>query len=406
MSSKKIKAGVLKETKVPVDRRVAVTPETAFEINKRFPGVELVVQKSDIRAIPDHEYNKQGVKLVDEVSDCDILIGVKEVAPEELIEGKTYLMFAHVAKEQEYNRQFFKTMSQKNITLIDYEYLTDEGHNRLVAFGYWAGVVGAYNAIVAACEKFGSLKLPLPQELAGQKEMYRILKEINVPGNLRFLVTGGGRVAMGAMEVLSKTGIKEVSFTDYLSTRYEYPVICRIDPCQYLRHKSGKKFLFNHFCNHPWEYESVFLPYTRITDVYIPCHFWDQRSPVFFTKEEAQSEDFRISVIADVSCDLQIPIPSTLRSSTLDDPFYDYNRETGEEEPAFSRADNITVMAVDNLPGALPVDASGEFANVLIEKVFPSLFGADENGIIEKATILDSGKLGSHFDYLEDYLKG
>lgn len=403
--TQKMNIGIVRETKVPADRRVAVTPRLGVELTNLFPQASLFIQPSDIRAFSDLTYLKMGLTMKQDLSECDLLIGVKEVAPKALLEGKTYLMFAHVAKQQAYNQSYFQELARKKITLIDYEYLTDDQNVRLVAFGYWAGIVGAYNGLLAAGVRFGAYQLPPPQELSGKKEMFELLKKIEVP-NLKFLVTGGGRVAGGAMEVFNAAGIKQVPVEAYLNETFDEPVVCRIEPDQYVQRKDGSPFNLQHFFAHPEQYESTFAAYTRVTDVFVPCHFWDQRSPVFFTREMARRADFKIRIIADISCDLQIPIPSTLRASTHEEPFYDYNRFSEKENPAFSAEENITVMAVDNLPGALPLDASEDFGQVLFDRVIPALIKNHSNPIIERATILKKGELTPKFAYLKDYLTG
>jgi len=138
----------------------------------------------------------------------------------------------------------------------------------------------------------------------------------------------------------------------------------------------------------------------------ITGHYWDPRSPVFFSKDDIKKSGFRITVIADISCDINGPIPSTLRASTISDPFYGYNPRLETEEPAFSRPENITVMSVDNLPGELPRDASTDFGMQLMQNALHDLFSETESPMIERATILKFGKLTPTFNYLNDYLHG
>ncbi len=400
----KLKVGILKETKTPPDRRVAVTPDLAGELTSRFPEVELKIQKSGLRAFPDEEYQKAGFAPVEDVSDCDILIGVKEVHVPALIPGKTYLFFSHTAKKQPYNRKLLQEIIKKKITLVDYEYLTDRNHMRLVAFGSWAGIVGAYNGLRAWGQRLGTYRLKPAHECFDHKEMTEQLKHVKLPA-IKILVTGGGRVAGGAMETLAHLNLKEVAPYEFLNRDFAEAVICRIDPDHYVKHKDGKKFDLQHFFDHPAEYESTFLPFTKVTDFYIPCHFWNPASPVFMTPDDMKEPGFKMKVIADVSCDIKGPIPSTIRPSTIADPFYGYDPVAGTEADPFS-AEAITVMAVDNLPGELPRDASGDFGRLLLEKIFPSLFGEDREEIIKRATITEDGKLTRAFEYLQDYLEG
>ena len=403
---KKIKLGVLKETKTPPDRRTALSPKTAFELQKRFPNIEIVIQSSDLRAFKDEEYRAKGLKVVEDVSDCDILAGVKEVKIDKLIPNKTYLFFAHIAKKQEHNKNLAKALIDKKITMIDYEYLTDNNGRRIVAFGYWAGIVGAYNGMRAWGKRTKEFDLPAAHDMHDKKEMFAKISEIKISKPVRIVITGGGRVAQGACETLAAFGIKEVYPEEFLSSDFDEPVFTKLDPCHYVRHKDGREFDLFYFFNHPEEFVSTFKYYTKKADVYIAAHFWNPKSPRFYTAEDTKSPDFNIKVVADISCDVDDgPIGSTLRASTIANPFYDFNPETGMEEPAFSNEKNITVMAVDNLPGELPRDSSEDFSTGLVEKVFPHLIEEQNNPIIERATITKNGKFTERFDYLTDWIK-
>ena len=403
--TKKFKIGLIKETKTPPDRRVALPPAQAAELMKRFNNVEVVAQPSELRCFKDSEYSDVGIKLQDDISDCDLLIGVKEVKIPALIPSKSYLFFAHVAKKQPHNQKLIQAIAEKGITLLDHEYITNQKGERLVAFGRWAGIVGAYNAMRARGIRTDSYNLRPPQECHDYQDMMSGLKNVHLRPK-KILITGGGRVAGGALEVFRTVGIKEVSPEEYLTKEFTEPVLCRIDPWHYARRKDGKPFDWDHWVKSPAEHESSFLPFTRVTDILVACHYWDFRSPHFFTKEDMRSPNFRITVIADVSCDVPGPIPSTLRATTIAEPFYGYNPFLEREEVAFTSKKNITMMTVDNLPGALPRDASGDFGKTLIEMVIPHFLGNDEEGVVQRATILKNGKLTERYSYLQAYLEG
>lgn len=401
----KLKIGILRETKNPPDKRVPITPSQVVNLIERFPNVELYIQPSDIRCYTDEEYQYLDLNLKEDLSDCDILLGVKEVAPQTLIEDKTYVFFAHVAKKQSYNRGLLQEIIKKNIRLVDYEYLTDYNNNRIVAFGRWAGIVGAYNGLRARGIRTDKFELKPAHQCRDMDEMFAGLKLVELKKK-KILVTGGGRVAMGAMETLSQLDLREVSVEDFLNQEFDEPVICRIDPQHYVKHKGGMEFNLQHFFKRPEEYESAFKPFTKVTDIFIACHFWDPKSPKFITKEDYLDPEFNITVIADVSCDVGGPIASTVRASTIADPFYGYNPETGKDERPFTNPKNITVMAVDNLPGELPRNASSDFGSNLLDNVYPSLFGNDDTGMVERATITKDGKLTERYAYLQAYLDG
>ena len=403
MAKNNIKLGILKETKTPPDRRVPITPVLADKVLRNFLNIDLVVQPSELRCFKDEEYDYLNIDLQADLSDCDVLMGVKEVKIDKLIPEKTYMFFSHVAKKQPYNRDLLRAILNKKITLIDYEYLTYPNGMRIVAFGRWAGIVGAYNALRARGERTNNFALKPAYKCHDMEEMFGGLKKISLKP-LKILITGGGRVAHGAMETLSVLDIRKVTPKEFLTQTFDEPVVCQIEPMHYVKRKDGGLFDMQHFINNPQEYKSTFKPYTKVADIFIACHFWDDKSPKFIEKEDYLAPDFNISIIADVSCDIDGPIASTLRASTIENPFYGYNPQKGVEEPAFTNPENITVMAVDNLPGELPRDASREFGKELVDKVFPALFVDDQDGIIKRATIAKNGKLTQKFSYLQDYV--
>lgn len=402
---KTIKIGILRETKNPPDRRVPLTPLQIDELKKLNANVEFYVQPSDFRCYSDDEYKYLKIPLKEDLGDCDILLGVKEVDPRTVIPEKTYLFFAHVGKKQPHNRAMLRAMTDRDVSLIDYEYLTLENGQRVVAFGRWAGIIGAYNAIRAIGISKSKFNLKPAHQCRDLDEMWECLKNIHLEPGLKMLITGGGRVANGALETLGVTNIVKVDPHEYLNRDFNFPVVCQIGPEHYVKSKSGKLFSFNHFVSNPEEYNSDFLQYTEVTDVLISGHYWDPRSPVLFTKEDIRRPEFRISIIADISCDINGSIPSTLRASTISDPYYGYNPELEIEEPAFLKPDNITVMSVDNLPGELPRDASQDFGRQLMKHVLHDLFYDPESRLLMRATILKRGKLTTSFAFLEDYLK-
>lgn len=399
------KIGIVRETKTPPDRRVALPPNQARELTTRYSALEIAIQPSSIRCFSDEEYARIGIKLQEDLSDCDLLIGIKETKIPTIIQGKTYMEFAHVAKKQPHNRPLIQAFADQGNTLIDYEYLTDDKGNRLIAFGHWAGIVGAYNAIRALYIKEDLPELKPAHQMHDYKEMQEVLKGLKVIPK-KFVITGGGRVAGGAMEVLAQAGVKEVTPDEFLKGQFDYPVYCRLDPWHYAKRKDGKPFDWSYWLSNPADHDTAFIPFTSATDILVACHYWDYRSPHFFSREDMLNNSFRISIIADVSCDIPGPIPSTIKASTIADPFFDYNPKTDMEEPPFSSKGNVTVMSIDNLPGELPRDASEFFGNILIEKIIPHIVTGDKEGIIERATILKNGKLTGKFSYLSDYLKG
>ncbi len=401
---RKIKIGILRETKKPPDRRVPFTPEQITTLRKTYPGTEFYIQPSDIRCFSDEEYKAIDVPITEDLGFCDLLIGIKEVDPATFIDGKTYMFFAHVGKRQIHNRDMFINMAEKGITLIDYEYLVTDTGERIVAFGRWAGIIGAYNGLRAYGLRTKRFSLKPASQCRDLKEMWSVLKDADPEPGLKIILTGEGRVAGGAVETLLKCHIKQVSPEEFLNKEFGYPVFCQIGPQYYTSHRNGYGFNFTHFMSYPAEYQSAFLPFAKAADILITGHYWDPGSPVLFTKEEMRDPGFRISVIADVTCDVNGSVPSTIRTASISDPFYGYDPVTGFEDPQFWKPGVITVMAVDNLPGELPRDSSVDFGRQLMKKVMDELIGGSTSPIIDRATILREGKLTPKFSYLSDYL--
>jgi alanine dehydrogenase len=402
-----MKVGILREGKNPPDKRVPLTPEQCVEVQQKFPGVNIVVQPSAIRSFKDAEYSALKIELQEDLSDCEVLLGVKEVRIDDFIPGKTYFFFSHTIKKQAYNKQLLKTVLAKKIQLVDYEVLTNKDGFRIIGFGRFAGLVGAYNGLRAFGLKNELFNLKPAHECNDLEEMLTHLDAVNLPP-IKIAVTGDGRVAHGVLEILNHLNIMRVSPEAYLKVdESEQAAYVQLLPNNYVHKKAGgETFDLMHFYNNPSEYENAFLPFAAATDMLIASAYWDPKSPVLFSGDDMKSDNFRISVISDITCDIEGSIPSTKKASTIDDPFYDYNIETGELEEAFSNPNHVSVQAVDNLPCELPKDASHDFGRNLIDKVFPSLFGDDADGVIERASITKGGKLTEKFAYLQDFADG
>jgi saccharopine dehydrogenase (NAD+, L-lysine forming) len=400
----RLKVGILRETKNPPDRRVPLTPPQIVALQELYPLVEFYVQPSDSRCYADEEYDYLDIPLKEDLRDCSILLGVKEVDKRTFIPGKTYMFFAHVAKKQAHNQEMFREMAARNTTLVDFEYLKTDTGQRIVAFGRYAGIVGAYNGLRARGIKTNRFKLKPAYQCRDLDEMWAGLRLIQLKPGLKILVTGEGRVSQGIMETLGVCNIVPVNTEDFLTREFDVPVVCQIGPQHYTKHKKNLPFSFNDFVKNPGNYESAFLPYTKVTDILMTGHFWDPRSPVFFTRDDMMNPEFKISIIADISCDINGPLPSTIRATTIADPYYGYNPQLGIEEPPFTRPTNITVMSTDNLPGELPRDASADFGKQLMQHVLHDLFTNPDSQMIKRATILENGRLTERFEYLKDYV--
>ena len=400
-----MKIGIIKEGKTPPDKRVPLSPTQCQEIKQKYPQIDLVVQKSNIRKFKDEDYANAGIDLVDEVTDCDVLLGVKEVPVEDLIANKKYFFFSHTFKKQPYNRELLQAIIEKNIQLIDWETITNSNGQRLIAFGRFAGIVGCFNGLLGYGLKTKRYKLKSAHLCEDRNEMEGELNKLDLPKNFKLVITGGGRVAGGAIEVLEKTTIKRVSPEDFLSTHFGEPVYTQLDVQDYVKRDDGAFFDIPAFFKNPSGHSSTFMSYAAAADVYVACHYWDNRSPFIFSRDDVKNPDWNISLVADVSCDIDGPVATTLRPSTIANPFYGYDAPS-EEEVDFYKEDCIGVMAVDNLPCELPKDASVSFGEMFIEHVLEPLLGNDPEDIIYRASETKGGQLTPHFAYLQDYLEG
>lgn len=399
-----IKIGLIKEGKNPPDKRVAFTPLQAEEIQQRFPKVKVICQQSEFRCFKDSEYAKLGIEVKSDVGDCDILMGIKEVPIDLLVDNKTYLFFSHTIKKQPYNRKLLQAILKKNIRLIDYEGLKDTQGNRLVAFGRFAGIVGAYNGLWTYGKRYQLFSLRRAFECFDINDLKLEIRNIVLPP-VKIVLTGAGRVAKGAMETLDTAGIRKVSPTDFISRDFMEPVYVQLSSADYHERIEGGHFNREEFHKHPERYKSLFSVFSKEADILLAGAYWNPKAPVLFTKDDMKLPGFKIKVIADITCDINGSIPSTKRASTIPDPLFDYDPQTDSVFPALSNESYITTMAVDNLPCELPRSASEEFGRDLIDRILKPLLVNDKEGIIKRGTVADQGMLTKEFNYLDDYVK-
>lgn len=400
-----VRIGLLRERKNPPDKRVPFTPKQLVEIRQRFLNATVVCEQSPIRCFSDAEYENLGTRVQKDLLDCDILMGIKEVPPAEIIPGKTYIFFSHTIKKQPHNQKLLAAFLEKRSTLIDYEAMKDYQGNRLVAFGRYAGLVGAYNGLLTYGRRNKLFSLRRAFECFDVNDLKIELRKVNLPP-VKIALTGSGRVGKGAMETLDTAGIRKVSPSDFLHRSFNEPVYTQLGSGDYHFRKDRGMFNREEFHRYPERYESGFREFTRVTDLLLAGAFWNPKAPVLFTKEEMQAADFKITVIADITCDIGGSIPSTKKASTITDPIYDYDPATDKVMTPLSDERFITVMAIDNLPCELPRSASEEFGHDLIDRILNPLLSDDTEHIIERATITTGGALTKHFEYLRDYALG
>ena len=399
-----MKFAIIQERKSPPDRRVVLDPKSCQKLLSTFPSAQLIIESSPIRAFTDMDYSSVGLDVVSDVSSAEVLIGVKEVPIEALIPNKSYFFFSHTIKKQPYNRNLLQAILDKNITLYDHETLVNKFHHRLIGFGYYAGVVGAYNGFRALGLKLNSFKLPKANTLVDRLALNKQLDQINIP-SVKIILTGTGRVGQGAKEILDHLNIKQVSVNQFLNDKFEEAVYVQLDVLDYCERHDGMSIGKKDFFESPKAYKSIFDRFTKIADFFIAGHYYGKDAPVFFTREQAKASSFNLKVVADISCDIDGPVACTIRPSTIDQPIYGYDPET-ESEVDFKNTSAIAVMAVDNLLCELPKDASEGFGNSFVENILPAFFNNDHGGVLNRAKMTENGKLTSSFSYLQDYVDG
>ena len=398
-----LKFAVIKERKSPPDRRVVLTPKACKTLLDSHSEAAVLVEPSEIRAFSDAEYKSLGLKVESDISGADVMIGVKEVPIEALIPNKSYFFFSHTIKKQPYNRKLLQAVLAKNITLYDHETLVNEKYQRLIGFGYYAGLVGAYNAMRTIGKKFNCFKLPKANELKDRYELEAALKEIELPP-LKIILTGNGRVGKGAKEILDFMEIKEQTVKEFLEESHSEPVYVQLDVLDYATRSDGTEATKSDFFNNAQAYKSCFSSFTKVADVFIAGHFYGKGAPYFFTRAEAKATDFNLAVVADISCDIDGPVASTIRPSSIDNPIYGYD-PYNECETDYRNPGAVAVMAVDNLPCELPRDASEGFGDIFVKTIIPAFFNGDKDGILSRAKMTENGKLTDGFSYLQSYVK-
>ena len=398
-----IRIGLIREGKIPADNRVALTPAQCKWIHKNSTEVEIIAQSSTVRCFTDREYEHAGVQVKDDIGGCDILMGIKEIPVDQLLPGKTYLFFSHTKKKQPQNQKMLQAILDKKITLIDYECLEHEDGQRIIGFGFFAGVVGAHNGMMAYGNRTGLYKLDRVFKQRSFRELIHTYFGIRLP-NVKIAVTGSGRVAHGILEIMNLMGIHEVEPDDYLVRRFAYPVYTQLKGADLYSRKDNGKYRRLEFHEHPELYRCDFLPYAEQTDILLNGVYWDKNVPRLFEKENIQADTFIIRTIADITDDAEGSVPVNLGDQAIENPIYGVDRSTLQKTEPYL-PNSIDIMAVGNLPNELPRDASRYFGEQLIKHVLENLVG-EGSPIIERATMVRDGKLTAHYEYLKEYAVG
>ncbi|GEP98249.1 NAD(P)-dependent oxidoreductase [Chitinophaga cymbidii] len=395
--------GLIREEKIPQDNRVAFTPLQCKWIMTHYSGIQITVQPSPHRSYKDEEYIAAGVPMQEDLSHCDILLGIKEVPVERLLPGKTYLFFSHTKKQQPQNQAMLQSIMEKNITLIDYECLVHEDGQRILGFGFFAGVVGAHNGLLEYGRRTGLFSFKRVHECHDFQELITHYFGVKLPP-LKIVATGSGRVTAGILEVMGLLAIKYIPPEEFLFNDYAYPVYTQLKAGELYLRKTDKTYSREDFHANPEKYDCKFLPYVTSSDILMNGIYWEKGIEPLFTWSDLTKDNFRIRVIADITDDKHGSIPCNLGDGTIENPSYGVNRYTQKKTAPYDE-DAVTMMCVGNLPNELPRDASQFFGDQLMKYVFDELL-KDKSPLIEKATITRNGRLTERYAYLQEYATG
>ena len=395
-----INIGLIREGKIPADNRVALTPAQCKWIQKNASDIRIHVQSSTSRCFSDKEYTMAGVNVREDLNNCEILLGIKEVPADQLIPGKTYLFFSHTRKKQEHNKKMFRSIIEKKITLIDFECLEHDDGTRIIGFGFFAGIVGAHNGMMAYGNRTGAFKLERVFRQRSFRELIHTYFGLMIP-NVKIAITGSGRVAHGVLEIMNLMGIHEVEPDEFKEREFSYPAYVQLKGSDLYAHKTTGKYNRNDFHEHPENYRCLFQDYAGCTDILMNGVYWEQRIPRLFERELVNSHGFRIQTIADITDDTNGSVPVNLGDQSIENPVYGIDRNTLEKTAPYLPG-SVDIMAVGNLPNELPRDASRYFGEQLIKYVLSDLV---KNGspVIDRATLVKAGMLTDHYAYLREY---
>ena len=398
--------GIVRESRND-ENRTPLVPEHIKKYKESNPNINFIIQPSNNRCFSDEEYELSGAKINENLNECSIIFGVKEIDPNILINNRTYLFFSHTFKINKQQKNIEKnkkdlllSILNKKITLIDYENIRGKNGTRCLGFGRFAGIVGCYNTLNLLLRVLGKQSLASAYKIDDYERLVLNLKNLYFP-KTKILVTGDGRVAKGVIELLNQTNIKAVSKKDFLEKKFDQPIFCNLETKDYVTNNSSTNFNLEHFINNPQDYSSSALQYLKETNILISAHYWDPSSPKIFENEDLKDLQ-NLKIVGDITCDINGSVPTTIRSTTIEEPNYWIERNNLKEID--ENNDGIAVMAVDNLPSELPRDSSTEFSEGIINEVLPFLLKEDDGRILN-GTITTDGSFLEKYNYLNDYIR-
>lgn len=430
--------GIRHEDKYLMERRVPLVPAHINQlINKH--GLKFEVQSSAKRVFTDSEFSNAGARIVSQLSNADLIFGVKEMPASFFEEYKSYVFFSHVIKGQSYNMPMLKAMIEKKCNLIDYERVADDKGRRLIFFGRYAGLAGMINTLWTLGLRLKYYGYDSPFLRINQAYTYNSLEdvkevirqvgiEISEKGlppaisPLVFGITGYGNVSNGAMEILDLLPTKEISPEELVN------IGDNLSPNPYIVYKvvfkeehisariDGEAFDLQHYYNNPDKYKSIFEQYLPLISVLVNGMYWDARYPRIITRDYLK-ESYkrnrmpRLLIVGDITCDPDGSIEATVKGTYVEDPIYVYDPNTAEITSGFE-SEGLQIMAVDILPSELPRESSEAFSSALLEYVdamascdFSKSY--DELTLppaIKRALILHNGNFTPDFEYIKVYL--
>lgn len=400
--------------------------------------IRFVVQSSAIRVFKDEEFSEAGAEVREDISDCPVVLGIKEMPGDFFQPEVTYAFFAHIIKGQRHNMPMLKRMMELGCSLIDYEKVTDEQGKRLIFFGRFAGIAGVIDTLAGLGRRLKVLgfKTPLGEiRLAHEYGGVQVAKEAisrigdkirseGLPEELVPLiigVTGYGNVARGVNEILDALIPVDVQPKDLQDlkkngNRYAIYRVVFKEEDTVMPKQPGKSFDLQEYFSHPELYQAKFEEHLPYLSVLINCIYWDERYPRLITKDylkRAFSEGKpKLLIVGDISCDIEGSVEATVKATNPGEPFFVYNPFEDKAIDGVT-GDGLVMMAVDNLPCELAKDASHEFGQALMPFV-PIIARTDFRlsmeqlnlpGPIMRGLILHKGKLTPGYEYIERFVK-
>lgn len=430
--------GIRREDKNRWEGRVPLVPDDILQLERNYP-FRFIVQPSQIRAFSDDEYREKGITVDEDLSKCDVILGVKEIPSELLLPGKVYIFFSHTIKGQKYNMPMLARLMELQDTLIDYERIVDNTGRRLIFFGRFAGIVGMVDSLWLLGKRLAASGILTPFNMIKHTTEYKDLNDVKshlsrVAGSIRkeglpdevvpFVTgfTGYGNVSKGAQEIYDILPVIEIDPEELfklgkevrISRNHVYKVVFR-EKDMFAR-KEDNGFSLEEYYSHPERYKSIFEKYLPLLNLLVNCIYWDERYPRIVTKKFLretfmENRPFKLQVIGDISCDVNGSIECNVKTTDVGNPAYVYDPlQDAIRDGVEGRG--VVVLAVDNLPCELSRESSIFFSSVL-KRLLPGLLSVDLNSDFEnaglpeelkKATIVYKGALTPEYEYLKQYI--